>query len=323
MDLRLWKKYPQLQHQLQTVQQIMIDQITVNSNLFKNGIDNLIDGNGKMVRSSLLLLFTNFGTQKNHDNYFEKVAASIELIHLASLVHDDVLDQSDLRRGVTTLNQDFGQRTAIYLGDFLFVKYFRLVLNAMPNIEQLKYNINGVGGILNGELQQNQTQYDLSRTKSQYLDSIKGKTAELFRIAAGNGAIISRADENTIQLIQKIGLQIGMAFQMRDDLIDFEDNAKQAGKPTLHDVLGGVYTLPIIYAMQTNDRDQLIATIKKDQLKPADLYQVKTMVENDGALAHAHQDLEERTWQIKKLIRKLPDNQARQIILDIVKMLFD
>ncbi|TPR26202.1 polyprenyl synthetase family protein [Apilactobacillus micheneri] len=324
MDLRLWKQRPELEQRLKTIENIMKQQVQINDDDFKKSINELINGSGKMLRAAFLMLFTEFGTQKDEDNYFEKVAASVELIHLASLVHDDVIDKSDLRRGVTSLNYNFGERTSIYLGDYLFVKYFHLVLDTLPSKEDIKYNVSGIEGIIDGELRQNETKFDPKRNEEQYLAAVQGKTADLFKIAAGNGAIISKADDNIIKLSEQIGSEFGIAFQLRDDLIDFEDTEEEAGKPILNDILDGVYTLPVIYAMQTSYHDELLAILnKKDQLKRADLIKVKAIVKESGSLDKTHAKMDAYHQSIEKMIDQLPNNSARKVLLKLVNKLFN
>ncbi|WP_105956699.1 polyprenyl synthetase family protein [Apilactobacillus quenuiae] len=324
MDLRLWKQRPELEKRLKNIERIMKQQVQIDDDDFKKSINELINGSGKMLRAAFLMLFTEFGTQKDEDDYFEKVAASVELIHLASLVHDDVIDKSDLRRGVTSLNYKFGERTSIYLGDYLFVKYFHLVLDTLPSKSDIKYNVSGIEGIIDGELRQNETKFNPKRTEEQYLAAVQGKTADLFKIAAGNGAIISKADKKIIQLSEQIGSEFGIAFQLRDDLIDFEDTEEEAGKPILNDILDGVYTLPVIYAMQTVYHDELFAILnKKDQLKRADLIQVKVIVKESGSLNKTHAKMDEYHRSIEKMINQLPNNNARKVLLKLVNKLFN
>lgn len=324
MDLRLWKKRPELEKRLKIIENIMKQQVQINDDDFKKSINDLINGSGKMLRAAFLMLFTEFGKQKDENDYFEKVAASVELIHLASLVHDDVIDKSDLRRGVTSLNYNFGERTSIYLGDYLFVKYFHLVLDTLPNKKDIKYNVSGIEGIIDGELRQNETKFNPKRNEEQYLTAVQGKTADLFKIAAGNGAIISKADNNVIKLSEQIGSEFGIAFQLRDDLIDFEDTEEEAGKPILNDILDGVYTLPIIYAMQTSYHDELFAILnKKDQLKRADLIKVKAIVKESGSLDKTHAKMDEYHQSIEKMINQLPDNNASKVLLKLVNRLFN
>ncbi|UQS84897.1 polyprenyl synthetase family protein [Apilactobacillus apisilvae] len=324
MDLRLWKQRPELEKRLKAIEQIMKQQVQIDDDDFKKSINDLINGSGKMLRAAFLMLFTEFGTKKDEDNYFEKVAASVELIHLASLVHDDVIDKSDLRRGVKSLNYNFGERTSIYLGDYLFVKYFNLVLDTLPGKAEIKYNITGIEGIVNGELRQNETKFDLNRSEQQYLAAVQGKTAELFKIAAGNGAIIAEADEQTIKFSEQIGSEFGIAFQLRDDLIDFEDNKEDAGKPILNDILDGIYTLPVIYAMQTNYKDELTSILnKKDQLKRADLIRVKAIVKESGSLDKTHAKMDAYNQSIENMIEQLPNNNARKVLAKLVTKLFN
>ncbi|ANZ58400.1 trans-hexaprenyltranstransferase [Fructilactobacillus lindneri] len=321
MDLSLWENFTSLKEKLTETEIIMDNQIKVNIPEFNDGIKNLIDGNGKMLRSALLLLAANLGTKPDIDQQYEKAAASIEIIHLASLVHDDVIDESDLRRGKETLNFNFGIHNAVYLGDYLFTQYFELLLKYAPNFENLKYNVKVMEDLLAGELNQSVERYDVNRTENQYFKAIKGKTAELFRISMGEGAILSGGVQHQIALLEKIGLQIGMAFQIRDDLRDFEPDV-ETSKPTLNDVQSGIYTLPVIHALTTSYEEELEILLKKDQLNSADLEKVINIIEKSGGIDYARKVLQNFLDEAFSLLREIPDSSERTELEKVIHQLF-
>ncbi|WP_429970925.1 polyprenyl synthetase family protein [Fructilactobacillus sp. Tb1] len=320
MDYSLWKQFPTLETKLKNTQKIMIDQINIDNRKFKKGIDNLINGNGKMIRAALLLLFSEYGNN-NDELTFEKAAASIEIIHLASLVHDDVIDESDLRRTAETLNKRFGQREAIYLGDYLFTQYFKLLIDYAPNKSNLTFSIDHMQAILDGELHQSLSKNDVKRSVADYFKAINGKTSALFVNSAAEGAVLGGADGETIKLAEQIGSKLGDAFQIRDDLLDFNPTY-ETGKPELEDVTEGIYTLPIIYALQTNYKKELTKLLKKDQLDLADLSKIQNIIEISGGLAKAKQTLTDTLNECLVLIDSLPTSDAKPVLKTIVAKLF-
>ncbi|KRK58148.1 polyprenyl synthetase family protein [Fructilactobacillus fructivorans] len=321
MKTTIWNKFPDLEKELEQVQSIITDEIQVPEANFEQGIEQLVTGNGKMLRAALVLISGHFGKVTVDRQKLLKAAASIEVIHLASLVHDDVIDQSDLRRGESTLNSQFGQREAIYLGDYLFTKYFEMLLDYAPSFDNLRYNVESMKDVLFGELAQDVSKFDLDRSEQDYFDSIQGKTAELFKVAMGEGAILSQADQSTIQVAEKIGLNFGMAFQIRDDLLDFEP-VIETEKPTLHDASEGVYTLPVIEALKTADAPQLKKILKKDQLDKADLKQIVEIVSDSGGMKAARQIYDQYLDDAFHLIAKLPQSESTVILKTIISELF-
>lgn len=320
MDYSLWKQFPNLENKLKKTQKIMINQINIDNSKFKKGIDDLINGNGKMIRAALLLLFSEYGPN-NNDLIFERAAASIEIIHLASLVHDDVIDESDLRRAAKTLNKKFGQHEAIYLGDYLFTRYFKLLIEYAPDKNNLNFNIELIQSILDGELHQSLSKDNLKRSETDYFKAINGKTSALFINSAAEGAILGGADETTVKLAEQIGSKLGDAFQIRDDLLDFNPTYK-TGKPKLEDVTEGIYTLPIIYALRTSYKEELLKILKKDQLDSADLQKIQIIIETSGGLKQAQQKLEKTLKECKHLIDKLPDGISKNTLNMIIEKLF-
>lgn len=320
MDYSLWKQFPTLENKLKITQEIMINQINLDNHKFKKGIDDLINGNGKMLRAALLLIFSEYGN--NHDELiFEKAAASIEIIHLASLVHDDVIDESDLRRTARTLNSRFGQHEAIYLGDYLFTQYFKLLIDYAPDKANLNFNIKLIQSILDGELHQSTSKNNLRRSETDYFKAINGKTSALFINSAAEGAILGGANPSIIKLAEQIGSKIGDAFQIRDDLLDFNPTYV-TGKPKLEDVTEGIYTLPIIYALETNYQKELKKLLKKDQLDLADLHKIQNIIELSGGLSRAQQTLTNTLNDCFELVNKLPDGNSKSTLNTIIEKIF-
>ncbi|KFI46985.1 heptaprenyl diphosphate synthase [Bifidobacterium bohemicum] len=219
----------------------------------------LLANHGKMLRSSLLLLFSyagGAGTEPTPQRVIDG-AKAIELLHLATLVHDDVLDNAPIRRNKPTINTTRGNKTAIYLGDLILSRYMEVIAQISPNNAFMINQARTVGEIVSGDLLQESARHDTKADKGHYEQAIDGKTAALFRLACTTGLELSAAETGTdtprsmLEQAKTFGTQLGQAFQIADDVTDFEVN-RDAGKPKLEDIREGIYTLPVILALEAD-----------------------------------------------------------------------
>ena len=211
--------------------------------------NHLLTSGGKRVRPAFVVLSSQFGKSMSEDTY--RVAVALELIHMATLVHDDVIDRSDKRRGRLTIAKKWDQNTAILTGNFLLA----LALEHMSEIEDVRVHrviSSAIIDVCKGELFQFQDQFNSQQTMTNYLRRIKRKTALLIQLATEVGAITSGADDKTVRKLKMIGYYIGMSFQIVDDILDFTSSEKQLGKPVGSDLLNGHLTLPVLLEMRHN-----------------------------------------------------------------------
>ena len=179
-----------------------------------------------------------------------KMAAAIEILHLATLVHDDIIDNADLRRGDVTLQKKFGKRTAVICGDYLLSVALRMAASIENKKDYLELKLpDYVGRVCLGELNQHINNHNLNLSIYRYLKIISGKTAALFEASYYSGAIFSGCSELEAKKYKQLGYNIGMIFQLTDDCIDFEDTVEVANKPVQSDYEQGVITLPLIHAL--------------------------------------------------------------------------
>lgn len=211
--------------------------------IMNNMVDWALAEKGKQLRPRFLLA-TAFYCAEERD--VTEYAAILELLHIATLIHDDVIDRSDYRRGRLSIQKKFGVKSAVYLGDYIL---FSILKNTTIRYEE-KYNLlfDGMQKLCDGELGQNENLYNLAITKEEYLKNIEGKTAALFEIATKAGAILCESDERQIDIFMTIGRMYGVLFQIRDDLLDVLSNDVEIGKPIFQDFYNGIYTLPVIFA---------------------------------------------------------------------------
>lgn len=212
--------------------------------------EHLKTSSGKYIRATSLL-----ACAENEDGLIHphaiKFAAAIELLHLATLVHDDIIDNASIRRGNLTLQKKYGKRTAVICGDYLFCVALQLATDVSNKEDYLKFNMTDyMGKVCLGELNQHINNGYLELSVYQYLKIISGKTAALFEASFYAGAILSEEKMSVINKYMRLGHYIGMIFQMTDDCIDFEKTETIAKKPVQSDFEQGVITLPLIYAFK-------------------------------------------------------------------------
>lgn len=205
---------------------------------------------GKFIRTHAVLSCAMNETNQVHKDAVT-FAASIEILHLATLVHDDVMDEADVRRGIETVQKKFGRKTAVICGDYLLSAALKEAANAERKKEYEDYYLpNYVDRIAIGELRQHLNNGNLSLSMYRYFSIINGKTAALFEASYYAGAILSEMEEKRMRLYRNLGRYVGMIFQLTDDCIDFEENEKEAKKNVQSDYEQGVITLPLIYTLE-------------------------------------------------------------------------
>lgn len=213
----------------------------------------IISAGGKRIRPALVLLFANaYGYRgANHHN----LAAIIEFIHTATLLHDDVVDESSLRRGRQTANALFGNAASVLVGDFLYSRAFQMMVS-IGDMRVMRILADATNVIAEGEVLQLLNMHDPNVTETRYLQVIRSKTAKLFEAAAQLGALIAGASDPDIGAAAEYGRSLGTAFQLIDDVLDYSGKAADIGKNVGDDLREGKPTLPLIYLMQSGTPKQ-------------------------------------------------------------------
>ncbi|WP_288384174.1 All-trans-nonaprenyl-diphosphate synthase [uncultured Acinetobacter sp.] len=278
----------------------------------------VVEAGGKRMRPIMCLLAAKAcGAQDLAPH--RKLAAIIEMLHTATLVHDDVVDESGLRRGRPTANATWNNQTAVLVGDFLISRAFDLLVD-LNDMVLLKDFSTGTCEIAEGEVLQLQAQHDPETTEQTYLDIIHGKTSRLFELATEGAAILS----NTPQYREPLRLfagHFGNAFQIIDDILDYTSDAETLGKNIGDDLMEGKPTLPLISALQHTTGEQhaivrrSIATGGVEQLD-----QVIQIVQQSGALDYCRQRAEEETQAALAALNQLPESEARQALFNLTEM---
>ena len=242
--------YPGFDAAFEAVKERIDGALTGSPGLIRSYTAHLAGARGKMIRAAALLACAQ-GEDGGIPADAAELAAAVEMLHLATLVHDDVIDDADLRRGIPTLQRMYGRRTAVICGDYLLAASLRLAAQVGDRERYLDLRLpDYVGRICLGELGQHLNNGNLELTAYRYLKIIGGKTAALFEAAFYAGALFFTEEERLIRRYARLGRQIGMIFQLTDDCIDFESDEATAKKPVQSDYEQGVVTLPLIRAFE-------------------------------------------------------------------------
>jgi len=245
------------------VEESLVSIVDVDIPVLKKLLDYIIKASGKKIRPALTLFSGKF---YNYNlGLLLPVAAAMELLHTATLVHDDVVDNSLQRRGKATVNKLWGDTSAVLVGDYLLGKCAELTAET-ENIEVMKLLSNTVMVISSGELRQEGLSFNGKQNKDDYYRWIAAKTASLFSAAAESGAILANSPEEAIQALRDYGYNLGMAFQVVDDVLDFTGNEVELGKLPGSDLSQGVLTLPTIIFLERYPNDDTVKKILESEI---------------------------------------------------------
>ena len=240
---------------------------------------------GKRMRPALTLLSGKF---YNYDlNSLLPMATAIELMHTATLVHDDAIDKSAVRRGRATINKVWGEDRAVLLGDYLFAKAGEFCANT-GNLRVIKLFSLTLASISSGELNQTFDAFNLEQNREQYLQRIAGKTASLFVLATESGAVLSGAPDRAVATLRDYGHNLGLAFQIVDDVLDFIGTEDELGKPVGSDLAQGTLTLPAMLLVERYPEDNPIKRYFQNRDDPEERKQAIELVRNSSVVQECH-----------------------------------
>ena len=218
--------------------------------IVRNEIKRLVSGNGKMLRPSFTILAGHYGEFEGSRIY--NMAAAVELLHNATLIHDDIIDDSPVRRGIPSMHTIHGNKLAILTGDYLFSSSI-MVASEKSQTDQYKKLANAVNKICEGEIIQDSQKFILNPSIREYKKRIAAKTAVLFMLSLYLGAMEAGCSSEDCSIFSRIGYNVGMAFQIIDDILDITGDPAVTGKPCGRDITEGIYTLPVMYALEDDD----------------------------------------------------------------------
>ncbi|WP_300382563.1 polyprenyl synthetase family protein [Clostridium sp.] len=316
---RVWNKYPEVKKELKEVVNLMKKNIKCKDKKIENSIIDLIESGGKMLRPAFVLIGSKFGDSDTKKSV--PTASVIELLHMASLVHDDVIDESKLRRGQETIQSKYGKDYAVYIGDYLFCVCFK-ILATSSSLKTLNVDARAMSKICMGEINQLNSRFSMKLSVKDYLSRISGKTAELFSISLYLGAAECNADNIVSKELKNIGHNLGMAFQIMDDILDYEGSDTSIKKSAANDLRQGIYTLPFIYAYKNNKSD-FNEIINKNYYTEEEVYNIISLVEKNNGIIMAKELAEKYMNKCFKGINNLPENEYKVVLKEIAEWLLN
>lgn len=282
-------------------------------------LNHAISSIGKKVRPAVTILASRFNP--NDGLTSETMAAAVELLHVATLIHDDTVDHSDMRRGRETVSSLFGRDEAVVLGDYVFAASATFVCDT-GNIRVVRRFAETIMALSKGQMNELANTYNPEQNMEGYIDRIYNKTASLFATAAEAGAILSGAEEKTIDALRMYGVNLGIAFQLMDDILDIASSTEKTGKPVGNDILHGIITLPVLIYLKNNPSDQCIdqyfANSKDlDQLDGIlNKISSKSVIDESLTVAFQYKD------KAHKALELLPDIKERECLKNLLNYVF-
>ena len=283
--------------------------------LIRQVAEYIVGGGGKRLRPMLLLLSAGaFGYRGPHRH---ELAAVVEFIHTATLLHDDVVDESDLRRGQATANSQFGNAAAVLVGDFVYSRAFQMMME-VDNMRVLQVLADTTNVIAEGEVMQLMSCHDPGVDEAGYLEVIRCKTAKLFEAATRLGAILGRAPRDQEDAVAEYGTHLGTAFQLIDDVLDYSGDQAVIGKNVGDDLAEGKPTLPLIYAIKHGSQEQ--AQLVRRAIEHGgrdDLGAVIDAIRSTGALDYARDQARRESRTACDALTRAPRSRERDYLLQL------
>ena len=282
--------------------------------------NHVLYGRGKLIRPLLVIYSGNLFSYKNNDDLL-KAAVAAELIHMASLVHDDIIDNSAFRRNKPSVNKTWGNHYAVLCGDYLFAKAFAL-LSDIRLMNSMKYMIEAIQSMCHGEVLQASERFITNTGLDMYYNKIAKKTAIFLGCCCKSGAAIAGAGEKQIDLAARFGVNLGYAFQIIDDIFDFCGNPEVMGKPICQDLMQGNLTLPVILLMSNQHYGNwLTQLIQKKDFTEENLKKIKIALEETEIIKRSFETAKCYIEEARNALEMLPKSDYSILLFDLTDML--
>ena len=316
LDARTASIYEPISEDLVRVEERLRDLSEVQTPYLAELLDYVLQTGGKRVRPAITLLAASLNP---HDDDAPLImATAVELLHVATLIHDDTVDNSPLRRGKATVSDQWGKDVAVLLGDYVFATSATFVCDT-NNVRVIRRFSETLMELSSGELLEYFNTNNWKQSREDYNDRIYRKTASLFRTSAETGAILGGAPEETVGALQSYGYNIGMAFQIVDDILDVEGNTGEIGKPVGNDLLQGVLTLPAIMLMEKYPVENPIEKLFRlgnhgddDSLK-----KVLEMIQDSQTIEDCYAVARDYSLKASAAVQSLPDSPAQRSLVTL------
>lgn len=279
-------------------------------------LDYSLKSGGKRIRPALVLLSGKF---YHYDpNYLLPMASAVEILHTATLVHDDAIDNSPVRRGRPTINKAWGEDKAILLGDYLLAKSQELVAETQ-NWRVVRLFAQAFMTLSSGELNQAVNAFNLEQTRQQYLQRISAKTASLISLATESGAILSQAPEKSVEALKGYGHNLGIAFQIVDDILDFIGTEEEMGKPTGSDLAQGTLTLPAMFVLERYPGDNPVTRLFHNEDRQKNVELAIELVRNSSIPEECYAVASDYCAKACQNLDLLADNASRRSLITLAE----
>ncbi len=296
----------------------ILDQLHSEVDLVETISQYLVDGGGKRVRPLLVLLSARCCGYQGEKHTL--LATIIEFLHTATLLHDDVVDMSELRRGRSTANAVWGNASSVLVGDFLYSRAFQMMVE-LGDMQIMQILANSTNLISEGEVRQLVNAHNDNLTQKEYLEVIQAKTAVLFQASSHTSAVLSGVDKTLQVALRDYGMKLGLTFQLIDDLLDYDGDVAEMGKNVGDDLAEGKMTLPLIYTLENCSTEQaklIRAAVKEDNHEH--MAEIISLVRNCGALDYTRKCALREADAARELLQLLPRNRYRDALNDLVEL---
>ena len=283
-------------------------------------LDYVAGTGGKRVRPAITLLASH--PYPHDEDKLVLMAGAVELLHLATLIHDDTVDDSPTRRGRATVGNVWGHHVAVLFGDYVFATSATFVCDT-DNIRIMRRFSETIMDLASGELIEYFGAFDPAQARELYNDRIYRKTASLFCTAGESGAVLGGAPEDEVQAMRRYGYNIGMAYQVGDDLLDFEGDETDLGKPVGSDLLHGVLTLPTIMLQEHYPQDNPVSALFQDRDNAEKLQRVVDMIRNAGIIRDCEDVVRDYCDRACAELKALPKGEARRSLHDLAEYVWN
>ncbi|OGU00892.1 MAG: octaprenyl diphosphate synthase [Geobacteraceae bacterium GWC2_48_7] len=279
----------------------------------------VLSSGGKRVRPALLLLaaqLSGYGGDKA-----VPLASVVEFIHTATLLHDDVVDSATLRRGLASANTLWGNEASVLVGDFLFSKSFSLMV-AVGSLDILRVLSGATTIIAEGEVMQLLSTGELDLTEERYISVVRAKTAILMSAACESGAILGSASSEKQRAMASFGMDLGIAFQLMDDTLDYIATEEEFGKSIGHDLEEGKITLPLIHTLKNctdSERNTIAAVIEKDEMSLDDFREVSGLVKHYGGIEYTVASARSYITTCRSTLNDFDDSPVKDALLELAE----
>ncbi len=277
--------------------------------------EHLFSAGGKRIRPGIVLLISKALTvDGNLSSRHRRLAEITEMIHTASLVHDDVVDEASTRRGVDTVHSRFDHKVAVLAGDFLFAQASWHLAN-LNNLDVVKLLSRVIMDLAEGEVKQGLYKYDATQTLDSYLEKSYFKTASLIANSSQAVGVLSDVSDYELSQLYNYGKQLGLAFQVVDDILDFTSSQKELGKPAANDMASGYLTAPALYALEENNRLSIL--IEREFSSNGDIEEALTIVRNSNAINRTRKLAEQFAKDSYESITWMKDSPYKKALLNL------